>query len=419
MIQVQNLNQALLPATPVLSGGGPPPVCLVSWSPDTAVATWIDGAGNHVGDLAQFCASADFGSVTSLDLNFTGITDISGLTSLPVLATLDVGNNNLTTLTLDGLTALTTCAYDGNPITDLSAVGCVSWDAAPVAAGACGATMANIDLTGCTGIVGFFDITSAPYAVLQTLTMADCTSLVSLFTQSIVFTSLDVSGCSGLMNLAAGFSGLTSINVTGCIALDVFDCSNNLLASTVPVSIIGFGAISTLHVLDCSANLLDGTLDVTPNTLLVNCNCSGNLLDTLVVINCANMQSLDAYNNQLLALPLTGCSSLNSLACGNNLIASLDCSPCLVLQSLFTDNNPLTLLNIGPSTQYAIVDANTCALLVNSVNTCLDTLMNNCLPNAGTVDLSLGTSATPDAGPPNGAFAAGVLSGAGWSVTTN
>jgi hypothetical protein len=97
-----------------------------SYVPATAIIGWNDANGaGHSGNLAFFNATADFASVTDIGLATQGLTSISNLQALPLLATIDVTFNSLTTLDVSGMTHLWYVGCYGNfGMTTLNVTGC-------------------------------------------------------------------------------------------------------------------------------------------------------------------------------------------------------------------------------------------------------------------------------------------------------
>lgn len=138
------------------------PPCVVDWSPPNQTVTWNDAAGNHFGDLAAFTATADFSSVVSMEFSGLGLlSDISGIECLPILNTLRLTSQALTSLDVHGATSLGLLECFDNAITSLNVSGCSS-----LAFLDCNTNqLGTIDLTGDFAIT-FLDVSSNPAVVI-------------------------------------------------------------------------------------------------------------------------------------------------------------------------------------------------------------------------------------------------------------
>lgn len=110
---------------------GSPPGIPFSYTPATNVMLWNDVHGGHVGDLAAFNASPDAATtVTSIQVHV--LSSITGLSSLPMLISLDIGPPGLGTpgtvsvLDLTGCGGLLSLICDANSLTALDVSPCTN-----------------------------------------------------------------------------------------------------------------------------------------------------------------------------------------------------------------------------------------------------------------------------------------------------
>lgn len=93
-------------------GTDPPPtgqyITPLETLPAAPNVTWVDSGGPHVGTLATFNASADAGTVSSIDLSGNGVNSVTGIENFPVAANIDLTNNNLSSANVDAIL----CALD-------------------------------------------------------------------------------------------------------------------------------------------------------------------------------------------------------------------------------------------------------------------------------------------------------------------
>ena len=163
-----------------------PVVPAFTYAPATAIITWTDinGAGQN-GNLAFFNAHANIASVSNVNLNAQGLTSISGLSLLPLLANLNANSN----------------------------------------------TISTVDLSGCAALVNV-DLGSDS---MTTLNLSGCTSLVNLYMGVNLVTTLDISSCLALLGLYANNNLLTVLAV------------NTILSKFVTIGNTGGTSITNLQ----------------------------------------------------------------------------------------------------------------------------------------------------------------------------
>lgn len=193
----------------------------------------------------------------------------------------------LTTLNVNGCTALTTLQCDENQLTSL-------------------------DVSGCTALTELYCRSNQ----LMSLDVSDNTALTTLECYSNQLTSLDVSGCTALTSLDCAYNQLTSLDVSNSTALTGLGCFDNQLTS----------------------------LDLSNNTALTRLVCGGNQLTSLDLSKNTALTYLDCGDNQFTTLDLSKNTALTYLACDGNQLTTLDLSKNTALTSLDCRDNPLTKL---------------------------------------------------------------------------
>ena len=157
-------------------------------------------------------------------------------------------------------------------------------------------------------------------------------------------TTLDLSHNTALEKLECVGNRLTTINLRENKKLRYLGCpgSNpgNLL-TTLDVS-----RCTELDTLACSGNPLK-TLDVSKNTKLICLECYSNLLTSLDLSKNTALRRLQCNNNQLTALDVSKNTALTFLLCSNNLLTTLDVSKNTSLATLSCMNNQLETLNVS------------------------------------------------------------------------
>ena len=144
--------------------------------------------------------TANISGLTTLDVRFRNISNLTGIQDFTSLVDLECRNNQLSSLNVSALTALTQLNCQNNQLVSLNATG--------------------------------------------------CTLLTQLFCNNNLLTSLNLSGLSALETLHCPFNQLTSINISSLTSLHFLDCSNNLLTS------LDCSGVPALVGIDCSHNQL-------------------------------------------------------------------------------------------------------------------------------------------------------------------
>lgn len=332
------------------------------WAPATAVASWVDSGGPNSGNLAAFKATADFATVSSLDLTSTGITVLNVKLRLPALGSLTVSGNSLASLDVGGMTSLGFLDVSSNlGLASLIVSGCINLST--LDCHSCALT--SLDCSGLVSLVTFD--ASANTGPITTLNFTNCAVIdplnLSLGGGYGSLTSVIVTGCTGLTSLDVTLNNLTSMDVSTCVALITFSCPQNPGLTSVNIN----GATSLTDV-DCSQCALT-SIDLSSNVNLVN---------------------LFLFNNQITSLDVSACVALSTCACFiNQLTALTGLANCLSIASVQTDVN---LLN------QAAVDTVLCDL-----------------DSTGAVNGLLDYSANAPAGPA-GLVCRASLTGKGWTI---
>ena len=178
-----------------------------------------------------------------------------------------------------------------------------------------------------------------------------------------------------LENFDCSYNNVTSIPFTTYNKLKYLKCNNNKITQLLG----GYNWISYFSVLvelDCSNNLLEGLnlpsyntltkvnasnnrftsfsynsskkltyLDLSNNPNLKTINCEWDALTTLKVANCPSLTYITCRGNSLTSLDLSGCTNLKELNCSDNKLTSINnLSSCASLEYLYCSKNQLTSL---------------------------------------------------------------------------
>jgi len=153
--------------------------------------------------------------------------------------------------------------------------------------------LTNINLSNNTSLV----ILKCQQNQLTSLDVSNNNVLVQLWCSNNQLTSLDVSNNIGLAYLSCGFNYLTSINVNNLNSLGSFYIEFNQISS------IDLSNNTNLTYFFIHKNQLT-SLDLSQNTSLISLDCSMNQINSLDLSNHTALMYLSCYNNHLTSLDL-------------------------------------------------------------------------------------------------------------------
>jgi Leucine-rich repeat (LRR) protein len=229
-------------------------------------------------------------AVSYLNVNTSNIFDLTGITNFSNLLYLDVHDNQLTSINLNGLNFLTDLLCANNQF--------------------------------------------------STLTINSIQSLERLRCENNVMTTLNISNLPNLKILSCYSNQLSSLNLTSFINLQALRCQNNQITS------LNITGLANIYDLDCSQNQISN-LDVNNLNNLQILNCSYNQLSTLSISNLNDIQFISCYYNQLISLQLTNLPSLTGINCSYNLLSSLNFNGLSALTGLGCYFNQITTLDLN------------------------------------------------------------------------
>ncbi|MFN7675690.1 T9SS type A sorting domain-containing protein [Flavobacterium sp.] len=254
-------------------------------------------------------------SIDSLDVHFSGIYDLTGVSSFNNLKGLNCNSNQLTDLDLSSLTSLKKLYCSSNSISNLNLTG-----------------LTNLIFLGCS------------YNQLSTLNLATVSSLEYLSCNINSLTSLNIAGLTNLQTLNCNYNQLPSLNFSGLINLKDLYCTDNLLTD------INVSGLINLQTLQCINNQLT-SLDLAGLNNLTTIGTGNNQLVSLNVTGLTSLIELNCFNNLLTTLNATGLTNLKYLYCDSNQLSDLDVSGSFGLITLSCNSNQLSSLNVNALTQ--------------------------------------------------------------------
>ena len=296
---------------------------------------WIintdSGTGGCLPGLSTCTSLQTFYCNENSSLTTFNASDMSALKTIdcrnnPSLTTMKCFRDNLTTLYVNGNTALTDLRCfenadlpkiiglaDCTAITYLDCEDCAINDLSGVNSMSNIATLLarNNQLT---------TLTVYNKSNLSNLRVNGNTTLTNLTCYRNALTTLNVTGCTALKELRC-YENANLATITGlanCTAITYLDCEDCAITSLSAVQSMAnieklYARNNKLTTLDVSQSLYLNTLRVSGNTLLTNLKCYGCDLTNLYVTGCSSLTYLDCTYNKLTSLDVTGCSALNHL----------------------------------------------------------------------------------------------------------
>lgn len=174
-----------------------------------------------------------------------------------------------------------------------------------------GLHLTTLLINGCSALERLYCLDNQ----LKTLNLSGCTALKELSCSNNQLTSIELSGCNELERLDCGNNLLTSLNISAHSSLQDLNCSDNPIES---LDISGHKALTFLSV----GNKLK-SLNASNCSALIDLYLWNGQLSNLNVSNCTSLIDLDCRSNQLTNLNVNGCSSLKYLYCDDNKISSV------------------------------------------------------------------------------------------------
>jgi hypothetical protein len=268
--------------------------------------------------------TANISSITSLDITYLSISDLTGIEGFTALTELRCFNNQLTSLDVSSNTALTKLSCHENELTSLD----VSNNTALTELHCFNNQLTSLDVSSNTALTKL----SCGGNELTSLDVSNNTALTVLFCNSNELTSLDVNSNTALWSLNCGGNELTSLDVSNNTGLGYLSCGWNELTS------LDVSSNTALTSLSCCANALTA-LDVSNNTALTNLACYQNQITALDVSNNTALTDLRCQSNALTSLDVSANTALTRLECNSNQLSVLDLSYNPVVNNINTTNN--------------------------------------------------------------------------------
>lgn len=260
---------------------------------DKLIALGIDQDGKN-GKVA----TESIASLTSLDVSFSSISDLTGIQDFINLKKLTCRGNSSFSIGGDG--KLTTLDLSKN------------------------VQLTDLDLYG---------------NQINSLDISQNILLTQLNVQGNKLIKIDVSKNVALTSINCSFNLLTTLDVSKNISLSYLECNSNQLR-TFDVT-----KNMALKYLSCQSTLLN-TIDVSKNSALTLLDCSFNKIVNIDVTSNINLKNLTIKYNRISTIDVSKNTLLENFYCGSNKLRSLDLTKNTVLKTFECDYNELKRLNL-------------------------------------------------------------------------
>ena len=297
---------------------------------------WGDGK-THKGKLNK-TATRIQGNIEAQDLIIYGN-----------IAVLECSNNQLTTLDVTKLSALTHLISRKNFVRDLDVSGNPELKLLYVQ----DSPLEQLDLTHNSKIDSLIltnnrlkELTLASHptlellmctsnAQLKHLNLKDCPKLKHLDALQTLVDEYDLSKNSELRYVAVGLG-----RPLRTLSLPPNNKIDTLMVPAAGLKTIDLSQTKQLKLLGIDNNYELSQLDLTGMTQLKALSCEGNALTSLNLSACRNLESLVCNNNQLTTLDVSGLNKLETLTCFSNDLATLNLTGCTSMKNLDCSVNP-------------------------------------------------------------------------------
>ena len=268
------------------------------------------------------------------NLSGMNISDLKGIEYFTNLSSLNISNNNLTSVDLSHNTNLEDLYCSNNQLTSLNL-----------------SNLSNLEVLDCSNNkLTSLSVTYKSY--LKTLNCSNNTLLTTLYCYSDDLTTLNVTGCTALKDLRC-FENASLTSITGladCTAITYLDCEDCAITSLPGVN--NMTNIATLLARNNKLTSLAinnkgslATLRVSGNTTLTTLSCYRNALTLLNITGCTGLTDLRCYENANLTIitGLADCTAITYLDCEDCQISDLSVVDSMTnIQRIYARNNKLT-----------------------------------------------------------------------------
>ncbi len=338
--------------------------------PDPKFEDKLIGLGIDTDGKNGLIATASAAAVTTLNVAYSSISDLTGIQAFTSLTGLDVSNNTLSKLDLSKNTALNHIITLNNADLKCIQVADVNYALANWTIIKDAFTSINLDCTiytlipdekfeqrlidlgidkdGKNGKVATASISSLTNLSLNSSGVSDLTgiedfiALERIDAESNQLKTLNFAKNTKLKTVVIRNNQLTSLNLDNCLALEYLYCDNNQLTT------LNTSNKTSLKYFDGGKNKFT-TLDFSNSNVLTHIYCTDSELNTLLLPNNQNnvLQTLWCQRNKIQALDVSKNLLLSQLSCAVNGLQELNTSNNTALTSLSCSENKLKNLDIS------------------------------------------------------------------------
>ncbi len=275
--------------------------------------------------------TSSIASVTSLNIERSSISDLTGIENFTSLEILSASRNSITNVNLSKNINLAYLYLDNNQLTaiDLSA------NTALKRLDCQKNKLSSLDISNNINLTSL----NCSSNVLTGLNIDTNTLLTSLVVNSNKLPFLNVDNNLALQGINCGGNLLTVLNVDKNLALTHLWCGSNKLTS------LNINKNLELDDLNCGINELK-TLNVSDNKKLLYLVCHQNKINSLDVSENILLQQLMCHYNELTTIDVSHNPELYMLNCHFNKITDLDISTNSKITEITCNDNDLKLLNL-------------------------------------------------------------------------
>lgn len=266
-----------------------------------------------------------------LDVEKSGIKDLTGIKWFPKLSTLKCSELGLEKLDLSENKELYTLYCSKNNLIQLE----LSQNTELTYLDCSGNKLTQLNLPVSTKLEKLICYDNQ----LSALDVNSLSGLTNLSCGKNPLGTLDVSNLTSLKSLACYENGLTTLNVKNNSILKDLSCGGNQLTE------LDLSNNPNLTYLYCSDNQLS-QLDLRQNKNLITLECFQNKLELLDVSQSTKLQTIKCADNQLTSLNVTQNNVLKELDCAGNQLVELDTQNNFTLEKLNCARNRLAGINL-------------------------------------------------------------------------
>ncbi|WP_121327657.1 leucine-rich repeat domain-containing protein [Flavobacterium sp. 81] len=288
--------------------------------PDANFEKKLIDLGIDSGAIDGKILTSKINTLTSLDISYSSISDLTGIEDFSALYSLYCNNNNLTTLDLSKNLLLLNIDSSYNQLTSVN----INKNAS------------NLNLAS---------------NKLENVDFSQNPSLYSLDLNRNLLANLDVSQNQNLQFLKVNNNKLATINLSKNTLLNYITCSGNKLSS------IDVSNNTSLEILWIETNLLT-TLDLSKNTKLRFVYCSSNQLTSLKTPAGATLNNLNCAYNKLTSLDLSANTGLTKVEFQSNLIETVNVAASINLDYFNGSYNQLKTLDVSKNVNLTYFNCN-------------------------------------------------------------